>query len=309
MAEENNKGEQAKVLEGSNFLARYTEKGMEWVRGQLGDERLDLFRQRFLTLGNWAFFAAAILIIIDLLVLGAATGSGKFIVGAILFIPAAMIGLYVALKMVGAVEPLIRSTRTELTSSAFLDVMGLISSVAAVLGLLWGIAQAVDQSAMGPLYIGIGQFVFLVYVAGVALNPASINVHITRDASIGQEAVGILTFFMKVTYKFVPYWFGLGLLLATLMALETLLWVAGAAGRALMGGAMHGINTLWVFGSACLIPFLAYIAFTIYYLLIDVLRSILLLGQVGRRYTEDRDKGAPNKTKGPATEKTARQSP
>jgi hypothetical protein len=289
MAETNNEGEQGKVLEGTNFLSRTTERGMEWLRGQLGGGRLEGVRQRFLTLGNWAFFTAAVLIILDLLVIGVAAESGKFVVGALVFIPAAIIGLYVALKMIGAVEPLIQSTRTELTSSAFLDVMGLTAVVAAVLGLIWGIVQALDQTAMQPLYIGITQFVFFAYAAGVALNPGTINVHITRDATIGQEAVGILTFFMKVTYKFVPFWFGLGLLLATIMALETLLLAFGAEGHALMGSAMHGINTLWVFGSACLSPFLAYIAFTIYYLFIDVLRSILLLGQVGGRYAREEE--------------------
>ena len=105
----------------------------------------------------------------------------------------------------------------------------------------------------------------------VALHPSLINVTVAEDVRAGEEAIGILSFFVKTLVRIVPIFFGLG---AIFGALGILVGIVGLfkthttdLGRVFIQFAMF---------SACL-PFIGYVTFILYHLTIDIVRSLLVL--------------------------------
>ena len=121
--------------------------------------------------------------------------------------------------------------------------------------------------------MGLGAFVFLVYVLSVTMRPKTVNVTVAGEASAGQEAIAIMSFFMKLMLRMVPLVFGIVNILApfVLLFFSIALVVSDQPFMYVMQG---GVVVSGIFGAA-LFPLTAYLVFLVFYLLIDILQSIL----------------------------------
>jgi TRAP-type C4-dicarboxylate transport system permease small subunit len=111
------------------------------------------------------------------------------------------------------------------------------------------------------------------------LHPKIVNVDV-GEGSAGEEAIGILTTFMKAKLKIVPLFFFLLAVMGALIVLAGFFGDRMAASFAQyvpipMGGLPFGFVGAALIVAACLVPILVYFIFLIQYLILDVIRAIL----------------------------------
>ena len=120
-------------------------------------------------------------------------------------------------------------------------------------------------------------FLVGVYLAAVALNPAALGISIAPASRASEEAIGVLTFLLKALLRAVPVAFGAGVVCGALL-------LAYACGQVFSGdkGIESGRRTppgwpttaSWWFAG---LPLVAYLAFLLCCLVLDLWRSVLSL--------------------------------
>jgi len=189
------------------------------------------------------------------------------------WVPLVLVLQYVAAKFVLAGRVLLRTSPGELSSRAFLDCIGMIGFLLGVVFFILGIFNGIHGENWAIFALGAGLLAVACFFLVLTLNPAMLNIAIRDYSNAGEEAIGILTFFMKVFLRLVPLAYGMGLMVATiLIAVSEVQILRGRIGDFMeLGGALF----LTIY--AALLPFVAYLFFVLYYLGIDVLRAILSL--------------------------------
>ena len=107
------------------------------------------------------------------------------------------------------------------------------------------------------------------------MHPQMLNISISKNTNAGEEAIGLLSFFMKGILKLIPIAFGSGIIIGStnlVIAIYKLL----SGGDPILTNLEAYISGIIIITSAT-IPFLAYIYFLIYYISIDIILSILML--------------------------------
>lgn len=227
--------------------------------------------------GGWTVYGIAVLLFIAGIIAGIRIDSVEIVISGILILPVGVILHYVAIKMVGAEDRLVKSTPTRMHTEGILYVIAVAAGVIGIIGLpvsiVFGIIEAIDGN-----YEALATIVFaayLVYLAALALNPRRIAVNDSGETTIGQEAIGLATFLLKSVYKFVSVLFGMSAVVVAILSLITLVQsIAEPAGV----GAFAFIQAVQAFILLCLAPLLAYGLFLLYYVIIDVIRALLTLG-------------------------------
>jgi hypothetical protein len=190
---------------------------------------------------------------------------------------------YAAIRFLGASDNIIASTPSRVSSSAFLDCVGVLAILAAVAIVLGGIASSIVARTAVPLIPAVIMGAILTCGGAVALHPRTVNVSAGETTTAGEEAIGLLSFFFKNALKLVPLFF---VLLSAAGALTLLLsfFDGGASASAAQGiinsvpmpipvGAGLSGSALVLMG--CLVPIFSYFVFLLQYLIVDVLRAIL----------------------------------
>ncbi|MCA9113491.1 MAG: DUF4339 domain-containing protein [Planctomycetaceae bacterium] len=157
---------------------------------------------------------------------------------------------------------------------------GLLESSGAVFGpgflsSVFGFGDS-SQSALAQLVTVATAVLMLFYTAMLCLHPRLLNVNTTRTASMGEEAVGVLSALLKLILRTVPVHFGLGSLLGTggLVLAVTLSFGSDETRATSLAVAVVSASTLVV---SMMLPVAWYLCGICFYIVIDVIRSILLL--------------------------------
>jgi hypothetical protein len=195
------------------------------------------------------------------------------------FVVALAIAQFAAMGFLGAGESLIANTPHRISSRAFLECTGLLflfAGMGVLVSGLWTGIQIGGMNALLPIIPAVIFSVFLVYAAAIAFNPQTVNISIGSGTS-GQEAVGILGFFLKVALKLLPIGFlfiGLGANLVIILSF----WQRDLFSQFAPGfGFMADYSGLAMVLFACLLPFVGYIFFLMGNLGLEIIRSILSL--------------------------------
>jgi hypothetical protein len=201
---------------------------------------------------------------------------------------------YAAVRLSQAVPGLIRATPTRMSSTAFLDSFAVILLIVGVVGLATSTLVSIRQESLNIFLIGVGLFLGSEQLALYCLRPGAMNIRITEDASCGEEAIGIISFFLMLPLRFVPTVFGVGTAVGTVGLLACLVLTLKGGESTTMAMDFAPAAVVVILGSAAF-PLATYIYFIFYYLFIDVIRSILVLPSKldrlseGRQTTQDRD--------------------
>ncbi|MFC1497620.1 hypothetical protein ACFLS1_03980 [Verrucomicrobiota bacterium] len=171
---------------------------------------------------------------------------------------------YTASKFLNAGESLIKSSPSRLASASFLDCTALLMEIAGIVLFI--------MLVRGSFFVALGACAICECIFFVALHPSLANIKISKKAAAGEEAIGILSFFVKSIVRIVPLAFGIGSIFG-LIALAIATAKLPFKAEAYLGGILA--LKLIIF-CACL-PFASYIIFALYHLTIDVLRAILVL--------------------------------
>ncbi len=206
---------------------------------------------------------------------------------AALAIPALVVLQYVAGRFLEALERLNRVTPGRLTSSAVTDSFALISFFAGATGLLGLTILGVQSQRLDWIIPALAAFILCQYAASIAINPQSVYVTITTTAGAGEEALGIVSFFLKVAMQTVPVAFGVGVVWGTARLAFVAFQAVTAPEEALVPVAIDAWEAAVVLFGAALLPLAAYVVFLMAHLSIDVLRGIVSLARLADKPTDD----------------------
>jgi hypothetical protein len=199
------------------------------------------------------------------------------------FVAALAVAQYAAIRFLGASDMIIASTPSRISSTAFLDCVGLLILLGAGATFLGGIATAIAGRSFIPLLPAALSGLTLTCFGAVALHPRMVNVA-TGEGTAGEEAIGLLSFFFKTGLKLVPLFF---LLLSVAGALTIGMSFFGEGGaladmaRGIVSAfplpvqVPYGLTGSALVLVACLVPIFTYFVFLLQYLFVDVLRAVL----------------------------------
>ena len=223
--------------------------------------------------GNWAIIIAAVW---GIIIAGVHASEAKafrvFLEGAILPV-LLLIAQYAANRATGAGERILAATRCSVRSRAVLDIVALAALVGGLGAFAAGIALTVDaRSHEGVLY-GLVSLIISWHVAALCFAPGLTTTRVDHTVSAWKEAVGVLGFLGKSALRMAPVFFGF------LSVLYTWLLVYGTwdimqkdsqtTPFFLTGSAMLGLLLL-----LALLPFICFIAFTVWYHLLALVESV-----------------------------------
>jgi hypothetical protein len=190
-----------------------------------------------------------------------------------------------------------RATVSRMPSPVFLDCCALLSFVGSLLALVGWTVFAVASQDFGWIFWALMAFILLEYLAVVALNPESLRLTVTAEATAGEEAIGVLSFLVKLGVRSVPVVFGVGVLWGgSLLLYAILLMAVPSIGENAMlnfvpGGLGQGtLKALSLppaqaaAGTAAMLlmlaaayPLLAYLGFLVCHVGLELLRALLAI--------------------------------
>jgi len=124
---------------------------------------------------------------------------------------------YAAGRIPAALERLDRATVSRMPSPVFLDCLALLGFLAGLADLVGWTVYAVQTQDFGWILPAVMTFILFQYIAVAALNPESLHLAVSSDATAGEEAIGILSFLVKLGLRTVPVVFGIGVLWGVLL--------------------------------------------------------------------------------------------
>lgn len=251
------------------------------------------------SVGHVFFLAALACFFVEAHVVSLRDNSWKPMVLLAMVIVAAAVLQFLAVVFLNSATNLIRSSPTWIRNTAILDATGMILALCAAGCLLCAcIDPSVrvfrDETMPAPTFIVYG----LPWVAAgwilwlgsmCALRPDVVNVSRSDEASGGEEAVGLYSFFIKLLLYLAPRVYVAGSFLAAGFAGLNCYWHCFEAGALDLGGAYFNLwasSHLWtgyLIGFAGLFPLAAYLQFLLSYIVIDLLVVIFRSGRVARR--------------------------
>ena len=247
--------------------------------------------------GHYVLYAAMVLFLGVEIALGV---QGKSLSTVLLgFGGAAVLAVlqYAASRIPVALERLDRATVSRMPSPVFLDCIALLSFIAGLAGLVGWTVHAVQTQDFGWILPAVMAFILFQYLAVATLNPESLHLAVSSDATAGEEAVGILSFIVKLGLRAVPVVFGVGVLWGVLLlGFAIFLFAAPSVGENVRMDLGPDVLTEWlsqdlmlpaaqvvaivagvVSTAAAASPLIAYLGFLFCQLGIEFLRAVLAL--------------------------------
>jgi hypothetical protein len=226
--------------------------------------------------GIQLLYVAAILVTVAGLLISTRTGAFKPFVASI----AVSIGLiaiqYVGSRLLGACAAAIQVNKSVLPSLAIPDSAFVLCVVGTVLGAIGLIGLAISEAALNPFFAAIALLVVGGFTALVSIDPAGIKVEVDPQCNAGQEAIGVLTFFVKVLLRCAPIGFAASVAysLSNLVSLMLTLLQASSQEVAFIAAVRSPLTAAMTFAAAAT-PVYAYLLLLFYYLTLDVLSAIV----------------------------------
>jgi hypothetical protein len=263
------------------FAVKILEKFIEFMKGKMTARLLDFSIKWLTIIGHIGLIVAAVLGFLFFVIVAIRANHLTEFLFAIVWIIAVFVVQYTAYRFATAGEALIKNNSTRLASKAFFDCVGFLAMLAGAVVFIYQLYMAIHVASLTQFLIGLGVFVFLEFLAIVAFNAETVSMEIVSEASAGQEAIGIITFFMKTLLKLVPIVFGVGIAVYTvIMFIDSFGLFNNAKLAAAYQSGMFDAGQIITFG---LLPFISFIVFVLYFLVIDIIRSILAIpGKLGK---------------------------
>lgn len=154
--------------------------------------------------GHYGLYAAMLLVLV---VHGIAAVQSKAlaIAGSGLAVVLALAGLqYACGRFANALSRLDRTTTGQMVSTAVPDSLALFALLAGVGLLITGSVAAVALRSFEWVLTGVAGFVVCQYAAMLALNADSLGISISREITVGEEAIGLVTLLAKLGVRLGP---------------------------------------------------------------------------------------------------------
>ncbi len=263
----------------------------------------------FAMVGHYVLYVAMVMLLGTQVALGVKYHSLWAILFGIGAVAALTVLQYAARRVAGVLERLDRVTVSPMPSPVFLDCCALLSLLASMLALVGWTVFAVSSQNFGWIFPAVIAFILLQYLAVVALNPESLHLTLPADPTAGEEAIGVLSFLVKLGVRAVPVLFGVGVLWGGFLLIFAILLLAvpslADAGALELGPDVLAQSLkawplppdqhsaalaamLLMASAAC--PLAAYLAFLVGHLGVELLRALLVGPAKLERLAEDNRK-------------------
>ena len=190
--------------ESCNWVFNMIVKFLDKMRTVLSEGLFNFLKKWLLILGNCGFYVASALALLIGIIAAIRMESFEAFITGLAYSVGFFILQYVAVRFANAGDKLIENNESSLSSSAFLDSVGLLFMIGGAVALLFNSYMAIKLGAFSPFLDGLASFVVLELFALLAMNPRTVTVNVVPETSAGQEAIGIITFFLKTLMKLVP---------------------------------------------------------------------------------------------------------
>ena len=196
-----------------------------------------------------------------------------------------LVGQYVLVKIRSASLKIIEASPSWTASTNLLDCVAVLLLLGAAAALVAAIVASTEtDSADSGLILALGGVLgafLLILVASLALNPRALNVSVRARESAGSEAMGLLSFVLKLVLRAAPLALG-GLIAFSALGLiqAVRLMVKVESGLPLVGFAYDTcILMLWFTG----LYLLLYVTFLFYHLFVDAVTALFQIRDNTRR--------------------------
>jgi len=240
---------------------------------ELSASRLDRFDDGMAIIGQIAYLFAAILAAIFMLVVGIQHREISSILLAIAGIPAAFMLTLASAKVLAALRRRIGLSPSDLDERSIPDALATFAIGFGVLVVVKGVALTVTGAGLASVLGSFGASILLFYSAGVALEPATINVRFKKDTSDG-NCVATLSFITKIVFLRLPsIAFAIVAISAAVMVVT--LFVTSIGDSGLAPGWVTG--QVWARVLAIsLLPLAAWLVFVVVWTTLEVVRSLIV---------------------------------
>lgn len=254
------------------FFVTKLESLVEFFKKHFTSKLLEFCIKWLELIGHFGIIAAAALGFLFTLVFAIRTNQFDIFLYGIGWVLVIFVAQYTAYKFLPKGGELIKNNPTHLSSRTFLDCFGFLVLIGGIVMLVLGIVKAIKFRTFDPFLEGLAQFVLMELVALVSFNPKDVEIGIKEKNTAGQEAIGIATFFIKAFIRLVPIFFGVGIVVGTVLLLISFFGLFGAdLSWAFTKGMIYAQQIL----SASLLPIVSYLIFVVFYLAIDIIKAIL----------------------------------
>lgn len=252
-------------------VIRAVESVLDWARRTFPADMMQSLAGGLVRCGHTALLVAQVLTIVFGFVAAVRLHNWVLFAYGIGGALALLILQFTAGKFLNAGDALIKSSPSRLSCGAFPDCLALLAEVGGLLFLLSTLMNARLSGQWSLVWVGIGGLALFDAVAFIALHPSLTNTSMAENVGAGEEAIGLLSFLVKIVVRIVPIAFGVGTAIGTVGLLFGTISVA-RTGLIAAGKASWGLVAF----CACL-PFASYVFFAFYHLALDILRAILEL--------------------------------
>jgi hypothetical protein len=187
---------------------------------------------------------------------------------------------YISRRFDQTADSLVKSTRSYLSSTIYVDALALILLVSSVALFVSGLYWAIKNGAIFYFVKTGALSVWMFYVGLVSLQAASmLNVEFKQRLKAEEEGVGLLEFSAKSCLLAVPFYFGSGILLG----LVHIVWSVIKATRETSFFASAVSDSGPYFFTLALVaalPFLACLAFLVVYAFLAAVKSLTRMASV-----------------------------
>ena len=192
---------------------------LDFVRSQFAERFIESTSNMFTVCGHFGLFAAMVFMFAFGLIAGAKLNNLNLVLGSLAWVLGLAVLQYAARRFSKELDRLNHATGGTVASTALPDCFALVGIAAGVLSLLGVTVWAIQTESFSLIMPAVAAFILCQYVAVVALNPATLNIAVAPETGAGQEAMGVLSFLMKVVLRVVPVAFGVGVIWGTLYLL------------------------------------------------------------------------------------------
>ncbi len=261
---------------GGFLLQGFLEKIFNSLKNVLSLNLFEFLKKWLTLLGDYGLYVGAVLVILIGMISSIRLESFSSFLYSIGFAVAFLIVQFISSKFNAINENLVNSNETYMTSNGFTDALAIFSIIAGIVYFFMNLYLAIKLPKFMPFLEGLGILIVFSLISLISFNPKLVSVKSVKKNSAGEEAIGILGFFIKLAVKLVPFIYGVGIIFIVVSMIVNAVGIFGNKFEMAISWAkvFKAMVSLLIFG---LLPFFAYLSFVFNFLLIDIIKSVLLI--------------------------------
>lgn len=254
---------------------RFADSLLDIFRGFLSRKTLDTIDDLSKKFGVHAFGIAALFLALIYLT-GMFKGGDLSINGFLMpfyVLGGGLIGQYLIASFSGHCATLLEKTPSRIGSRTLLECFAMVAIGIGIFVFITTVVQTIDMQSLSFALKGLVTAAIAAYIAGICLNEDVVNVRTDHEATLSEEGIGILYFFLKVGVRIVPVVFGLFAITAMIVLIYAFVRGLFAEGGGRWFGLAFGEQVVLIY--IALLPILVYVTFLVQRLFVAMIEAIL----------------------------------